>query len=47
MLIKRLIQTFLYSLKTKGVMKEEVYEKVQPIGSHPARIYGLPKLRLN
>ena len=38
------LQTFLYSLKTKELIDENVYEKIRPKGSHPARIYGLPKV---
>lgn len=38
------LQTYLYSLKKKGVIDDNVYERIRPKGSHPARIYGLPKV---
>ena len=31
-------------LKKKGLFSDEVYQKVYPSGSQPARIYGLPKI---
>ena len=36
------LKTFLYSLKRKGVISDEVYKKVYPKGSEPARMYGNP-----
>jgi hypothetical protein len=38
------LQTFLYNLKTKNLIDDNVYERIRPTGSHPARIYGLPKV---
>ncbi len=38
------LQRFLYSLKKKKLIDENVYEKIRPTGSRPARIYGLPKV---
>ena len=38
------LQTFLYSLKKNDLIEDNVYERIRPKGSHPARIYGLPKV---
>ena len=38
------LQRYLYSLKKKGLLSDNVYKKVYPKGSIPARIYGLPKM---
>ena len=38
------LQTFLYSLKKNDLIDDNVYERIRPKGSHPARIYGLPKV---
>ena len=38
------LQRFLRELKNKGKIDSEIYGKIYPIGSQPARIYGLPKI---
>ena len=38
------LKKFLYSLKKKGVINDEVYKRVYPKGSEPARMYGNPKI---
>ena len=38
------LQRFLLSLKKKGLLSEEIYHSVYPVGSVPARLYGLPKM---
>jgi len=38
------LQRFLRKLKTKGHLDPNVYSKIFPSGSQPARIYGLPKM---
>ena len=38
------LQRFLRKLKTKGHLDSNVYSKIFPSGSHPAGIYGLPKM---
>ena len=38
------LQRFLRELKNKGKIDSEIYGKIYPIGSHTARIYGLPKI---
>ena len=38
------LQRFLRKLKTEGFFDEDVYKSVYPMGSRPARMYGLPKL---
>ena len=38
------LQRYVYSLKTKGVLDEDIYKKIYPKGSIPARMYGLPKM---
>ena len=38
------LQRFLRDLKNKGKIDSEIYGKIYPIGSQPARIYGLPKI---
>ena len=37
------LQRFLSKLKQKNVFNENVYDKLHPSGSAPARIYGTPK----
>ena len=38
------IKTVLDPLKTKGVISEEIYNKISSIGSQPGRLYGLCKV---
>ena len=38
------LQRYLYSLKKKGLLDKNIYDKVYPSGSLPARIYGQPKM---
>ena len=38
------LQRRLLNLKKKGFFSNEVYKKVYPTGSRPARLYGLPKM---
>ena len=38
------LKRYLYSLKKKKILPDDVYSRVYPQGSIPARIYGLPKL---
>ena len=38
------LQWFLRKLKNEGFFDEDVYKSVYPMGSRPARMYGLPKL---
>ena len=38
------LQRFLRELENKGKIDSEIYGKIYPIGSQPARIYGLPKI---
>ena len=38
------LQRFLRKLTNEGFFDEDVYKKVYPTGSRPARMYGLPKL---
>ena len=38
------LQRFLRELKTKGKLDNDIYSKIYPTGSQPARIYGLPKI---
>jgi len=37
-------QCFLGKLKNNGHLDDETYSNIYPIGSQPARIYGLPKM---
>ena len=38
------LQRFLRKLKKDGCLNDVTYNKIYPNGSHPARIYGLPKM---
>ena len=38
------LQRFLRKLKNEGFFNDDVYKSVYPMGSRPARTYGLPKL---
>ena len=38
------LKRYLYSLKKNKILSDDVYSRVYPQGSIPARIYGLPKL---
>ena len=38
------LQRYLLSLKNKGLIDEETYRTVYPVGSVPSRLYGLPKM---
>ena len=38
------LQRYLLSLKKKNVISDDVYQMVYPVGSVPARLYGLPKM---
>ena len=38
------LQRFLRELKKKGKIDKDIYNKIYPTGSQPARIYGLPKV---
>ena len=38
------LQRLLRKLKKDGHLDSDVYENIYPKGSHPARIYGLPKM---
>lgn len=37
----------LSQLKSKGLISESIFKIVKPIGSQPARLYGLPKIHKN
>ena len=41
------LQRRLLKLKKKGFFSSEIYDKIYPNGSKPARIYGLPKTHKN
>ena len=38
------LQRYLRFLKNQGVFSDQIYERIRPCGSNPARIYGLPKI---
>ena len=38
------LQRFLRELKNKGKLDNDIYSRICPTGSQPARIYGLPKI---
>ncbi|XP_068739114.1 uncharacterized protein [Montipora capricornis] len=38
------LQRFLRALKNKGHLDKDTYERIYPVGSQPARFYGLPKM---
>ena len=38
------LQRFLRSLKSKGHINSDMYKEIYPVGSQPARMYGLPKM---
>lgn len=38
------LQRFLRTLKSKGHLDKNTYERIYPVGSQPARFYGLPKM---
>ena len=38
------LQQFIYIFKTKRLIDDDIYDKVYPKGSLPARIYGQPKM---
>ena len=38
------LQRYLRTLKNKGVFTKSEYDTIYPVGSQPARWYGLPKL---
>ena len=38
------LQRFLRNLKNKGKIDKDIYNSIYPSGSHPALIYGLPKM---
>ena len=38
------LQNLLLKLKKRGLFSDDVYLKIYPVGSQPARIYGLPKI---
>ena len=38
------LQRFLRALKNKGHLEKDTYERIYPVGSQPARFYGLPKM---
>ena len=37
------MQHLLRALKNKGHLDKDTYERIYPVGSQPARFYGLPK----
>ena len=38
------LQRFLRALKNKGHLDKNTYDSIYPVGSQPARFYGLPKM---
>ena len=38
------LKRFLYSLKSRNLLDEDIYHNILPQGSVPARMYGLPKM---
>ena len=38
------LQRYLLSLKKKDIFSDDIYDSIYPVGSIPARLYGLPKI---